>query len=267
METNELKNGKRPLTHPELTDIIDLCLWAGQLLLQHGANSLRVEESVHRMGTGLGCDWLDVIVRTESLTITASSGDEFRTKTRRVVRLGVDMGCITAVNDLSRRIEEGQLDRFLTRALLAQIDRQPGTYNRWLIAVMVGLACAAFSRLFGGDWPVFGVTFLAAAVSMITRQELLKRHFNPVLMVTACAFVAGLIASSAAWLQLSQQPQIAMSASVLLLAPGVPLINAAHDLIRGYMLNGVARGVTGLLISLAIALGLLLAILLTGVGI
>ncbi|MBX3060993.1 MAG: threonine/serine exporter family protein [Anaerolineae bacterium] len=258
---------KRPLSHAELTDIIDLCLWAGQMLLQHGANSLRVEESVHRLGTGLGCDWLDVVVRTESLTITATSGDEFRTKTRRVVRLGINMGRITALNDLSRRVAEGQLDRFQARTVLTQIDQQPGAYNRWLVVGMVGLACAAFSRLFGGDWPVFGVTFVAAAVAMLTRQELIRRQLNPFLMVTACAFVAGLIASSAAWLHLSQQPQIAMSAAVLLLAPGVPLINAAHDLIRGYMSNGVARGVTGLLISLAIAVGLLLAILLTGAGI
>lgn len=267
MAEHEMATGKRPLTHTELTDIIDLCLWVGQMLLQHGANSLRVEESVHRLGTGLGCDWLDVVVRTESLTITATSGDEFRTKTRRVVRLGINMGRITALNDLSRRVAEGQFDRFQTRAALEQIDRQPSAYNRWLVVGMVGLACAAFSRLFGGDWPVFGVTFVAAAVAMLVRQELIRQQLNPFLMVTASAFVAGLIASSAAWLHLSQQPQIAMSAAVLLLAPGVPLINAAHDLIRGYMSNGVTRGVTGLLISLAIAVGLLLAILLTGTGI
>lgn len=267
MDEDAPVKGKRPLSHAELTDIIDLCLWAGQMLLQHGANSLRVEESVHRLGTGLGCDWLDIVVRTESLTITVTSGEDFRTKTRRVVRLGIDMARITALNDLSRRVAEGRLDRFQTRTVLTQIDQQRGMYNRWLVVGMVGLACAAFSRLFGGDWPVFGVTFVAAAVAMFIRQELMRRQLNPFLMVTACAFVAGLIASSAAWLRLSQHPQIAMSAAVLLLAPGVPLINAAHDLIRGYMSNGVTRGVTGLLISLAIAVGLLLAILLTGAGI
>ncbi|NJN54816.1 MAG: threonine/serine exporter family protein [Anaerolineae bacterium] len=154
MQNKELESAKRPLSHAELTDIIDLCLWAGQMLLQQGANSLRVEESVHRLGTGLGCEWLDIVVRTESLTITASSGGEFRTKTRRVVRLGVNMWRITAVNDLSRHIAAGQIDRFQARAELERIDAQPGEYNRWLIAVMVGLACAAFSQLFGGDWPV-----------------------------------------------------------------------------------------------------------------
>ncbi len=64
---------------------------------------------------------------------------------------------------------------------------------------------------------------------------------------------------------MSAQPQLALAASVLLLVPGVHLINAAEDLIKGYLLVGISRGVLGLLISLGIALGLLLAMQLMGV--
>lgn len=262
-----MQSQKQPLQHQELTDIIDLCLWAGQLLLQHGANSFRTEESVHHIGTGLGCDWLDVIITPDALIITASSHNEFRTKARRVVRFAVDMSRITAVNDLSRRIASGKVDRFAARQELEALDQRPSAYNRWVIIFMVGLACAAFSRLFGGDWAVFGVVFVAAMSAMFVRQLLHHHHFNPLLVVIVCAFVAGLLASSAAIFNLSPQPQLAMSASVLLLVPGVPLINAAQDIIRGYIGNGIARGGTGMLISLAIALGLLAAILLTGAGI
>ena len=256
---------KRPLAYHELRDIIDLSLWAGQMLLQHGATSQRVEESVHKIGTGLGCDWLDILVSPNVISITASSGAEFRTKLRRVSSLGVDLGKVTAVNDLSRRISNGELDRFQMRTELEHIDKMPRSYNRWLVVLMVGLACAAFSRLFGGDWTVFGITFGASAVSMFLRQELSHRYFNPLLVVVVCAFVAGCLASTAGLFQVSDQPETALAAAVLLLVPGVPLINAAQDLIRGHLVTGIARGVTGLLISLAIALGLLLALGLTGV--
>lgn len=257
---------KRPLAYHELRDIIDLSLWAGQMLLQYGATSQRVEESVHRIGTALGCDWLDILVSPNVITITASSGSEFRTKLRRVVSLGVDLGKVTAINDLSRRINNGELDRFQTRTELEKIDQMPRSYNRWLVVVMVGLACAAFSRLFGGDWIIFGITFGAAAVAMFLRQTLHRFYFNPLLVVVACAFVAGGLASTAGLFNLSDQPETALAAAVLLLVPGVPLINAAQDLIRGHLVTGITRGVTGLLISLAIALGLLLAISLTGVS-
>ena len=257
---------KRPLAYHELRDIIDLSLWAGQMLLQHGATSQRVEESVHRIGTGLGCDWLDILVSPNVITITASSGSEFRTKLRRVTSLGVDLGKVTALNDLSRRIISGEVDHVQARTEIEKIDQMPRSYNRWLVVIMVGLACAAFSRLFGGDWIIFGITFGASAVAMFLRQELTQRYFNPLLVVVTCAFVAGCLASTAGLFKLSNQSEIALAAAVLLLVPGVPLINAAQDLIRGHLVTGITRGVTGLLISLAIALGLLLAISLTGVS-
>lgn len=266
-EEREPGDGKRPLSHEELTDIIDLCLWSGQMLLQCGANSFRVEESVHRFGTGLGCDWLDIIVRTESLTVTASSGGEFRTKTRRVMHLSVNMARMAAINTLSREIERGEVDRFDARQRLAQISTLKGNYNRWVVVGMVGLACGAFSQLFGGDWPVLLITFLAAGTAMFVRQEMQRQQFNPFINTTICAGIAGLIASLSGLVHVGAAPEAAMTASVLLLVPGVPLINSTHDFLRGYMSNGITRGVLGLIISLCIALGLILAIALTGVGI
>src|SRR5690606_40700086 len=77
---------KPQLSYEALRDIIDLSLWAGQLLLQHGADTQMVEETIHRLGTALGCNWLDILVSPNALVITAHSGIEFRTKVRRVVR-------------------------------------------------------------------------------------------------------------------------------------------------------------------------------------
>jgi len=121
---------KPPLSYEELRDVIDLALWAGQMLLQHGAESQRVEETVHRLGTGLGCNWMDILVSPNAIIVTTTSGSDFRTKTRRVVRLGADLWRITAVNDLSRRVNEGELDRFLVRRELERIDATRPRYHR-----------------------------------------------------------------------------------------------------------------------------------------
>jgi uncharacterized membrane protein YjjP (DUF1212 family) len=197
--------------------------------------------------------------------VTTTSGDEFRTKVRRVVSLGVNLAIVCEINELSRRIAQHDLDRAAVRAELVRISLMRPYYNRWLIVVGVGLACAAFSRLFGGDWAVWIVTFLASAAATIVRQELAHRYFNPFLIVVVTAFVAGLIASAASVFRLSPNPQIALASTVLLLVPGVHLINAVQDMIRGHMVIGLVRGMTGAVISLCIALGLLLAMQLLGV--
>ncbi len=256
---------KPPLEREELRDVIDLALWSGQLLLQHGAETERVEETVHRIGTGLGCEWMDILVSPNALVATTISGDEFRTKIRRVVPHSINMSAIVEINTVSRKVTAGQMDRFAVRQELRRISDAPAHYPRWLVVLLVGLACAAFSRLFGGDWVIFGVTFLAASLAAYTRQMLHRRQFNPLLVIAVTAFVAGIVASLSARLQLSATPQIALTAAVLLLVPGVPLINSAEDILKGHMVTGLVRGINGIVISLSIALGLLLALWLLGV--
>jgi uncharacterized membrane protein YjjP (DUF1212 family) len=256
---------KAPLPYEELRDVIDLSLWAGQMLLHFGADSRRIEETVHRLGTGLGCDWMDILVSPNALVVTTTSAGEFRTKVRRVVGITVNMGIVDAINTLSRRVTHGELNRHEVRAELERISQMHSYYPRWLGILMVGLACGAFSRLFEGDLAVFGVTFGAACLAMFLRQELQKRYYNTVLVVVVTALCAGLVASLAGVFDWSAKPQVALASAVLLLVPGVPLINAAQDLIQGHIVTGLVRGVWGGIIALAIALGLLMAIQVSGV--
>jgi uncharacterized membrane protein YjjP (DUF1212 family) len=256
---------KPPLSREALRDTIDLCLWASQMLMQHGAETQICEAMIHRLGTGLGCDWMDVFISTNAVTITANSGVEFRTKTRRIVNQPPNLGLITEVVAVVERVEAGQLSREQVRAALHMIAETPRSYSRWTVVILVGLACAAFSRLFGGDWPAFAISWAAASTATFVRRELNKRHFNLLLVTIATAFTAGLLAGFGALLDLSARPQAALASSVLLLVPGVHLINSAEDLIKGYLITGVGRGVLGGLISLSIALGLLIAITLLGV--
>ncbi len=257
---------KLPLDREELRDVIDLALWAGQMLLQEGADAERVEETVHSIGTRLGAEWVDALVSPNALIVTTTSGEEFRTKVRRVTALGVNLAVVEEISHLNHRVTEGKMDRFEVRAELERIYALPREYNRWHIVLMVGAACAAFARLFGADAPVILVTFVASALAMFVRQELTRLYFNSLLIVIATAFVAGLIAAAATVFHIGAQPHTALAASVLLLVPGVHLINSIQDVIKGHIVIGLVRGFIGLVISLCIALGLLLAMQIMGVS-
>ena len=258
---------KPPLSHDELRDTIDLTLWAGQLLMQAGAETSLVESSVHRIGTGLGCDWLDVFVSPNAITITASSGSEFRTKTRRVIPQAVNMTIVYKIAHVEERLKlTGGMTREIFRRDLDYISSQPRAYSGWVTAIMVGLACAAFSQLFGGDLAAFAITWFASSIAMLMRQQLAQRHFNTLLIATITAFVAAGLAGVFIKIGVTATPRAALAASVLLLVPGVHFVNAAEDLIKGYTVTGLARGVGAGLISFGIALGLLLAVSLLGVG-
>lgn len=98
---------------------------------------------------------------------------------------------VSAINRLTQRVVDGELDRVKVRSELERIVNTPPHYPRWLVVGMAGMACAAFSRLMGGDWAVFGVTFVAAATAMAVRQELSRHYFNSLVVVIVTALVAG----------------------------------------------------------------------------
>ena len=52
---------------------------------------------------------------------------------------------------------------------------------------------------------------------------------------------------------------VAMPASVLLLVPGFPLINAVADMFKGHVNTGLARWTMASLLTLSICIGIVLA--------
>ena len=101
------------------------------------------------------------------------------------------------------------------------------------------------------------VTFLATFTGLFVRQEVTKKEFNYYLCVFIASFAASLISGLFRKLGVGDTMEHAFTASVLFLIPGVPLINSFSDLLDGNILNGMVRGINGLLIAFAITLGLL----------
>src|SRR5208283_3908683 len=80
-----------PLSREDLTEVIELTLTTGQFLLEHGATSMRVEETMDLVSASLGVRKMDVLVSPNVIIVTTDDGQEFRTKARRVNRMHVQM--------------------------------------------------------------------------------------------------------------------------------------------------------------------------------
>jgi uncharacterized membrane protein YjjP (DUF1212 family) len=234
--------------------MVDLLVQAGSLLLQHGADAGRVEASLKWMEPGLGIDRIDAVVMSKTILLTATRGDTHHTRVARVPIVGVNMNILSEMEQLLGRFHQGQVTLAQLAPELDRIATLPHHYSRAVIVAASGLACAAFCRLFGGDWAALAITGVAAAAAARVRIGLNQRQVNYFLVVLLTALVASLVASGALWF--SDTPQSALTAAVLLLVPGVPLINASVDILRGHISAGLARATTSLVVFLGIALGL-----------
>ncbi|KOO08027.1 threonine/serine exporter family protein [Vibrio hepatarius] len=236
---------------------------AGQMLLAHGAESTLVGDLMRRFGIAAGMDEVEVSLSASSIVVTTVYQEHCITTARRCPDRGINMRVITQVQRICIMLERGIIDYSMAKQKLNDIS--PERYNRWLVVVMIGLSCAAFSRLAGGDWVVFAMTFLASSTGMVVRQEIGHRHFNPLMNFAATAFVTTVVSAQAVIYDLGNAPFVVMASSVLMLVPGFPLINAVADMLKGYINMGIARFVMASLLTLATCLGIVAAMSLVGV--
>jgi uncharacterized membrane protein YjjB (DUF3815 family) len=178
--------------------------------------------------------------------------------------MNVNMAAVAAVNSLVAKVEGGLMGLMEVRTKLEEIEHQPAIYGRWIVVAGLSLTAASLSRLFGGDWPTFFVVLAAGAVGTWLRQEMGRRGLNLFLIAFVAAFVSGVIAGAAVLLRLSDMPAPCLVAPGMIIVPGVPLVNSIQDMIKNHMDTGISRLGLGVLITLAIAFGLVAATAVTG---
>ena len=239
-------------------EITRLCIQTALLLLQHGVESTVVVQMASRLGVALGVDSVECALTPNAVILSTLSNNHCITTTRKNTDKGINMQVVTEVQHIVIAAVHHIYD---LRHVREKLDRiKPLKYNRYLVVVMVGLSCACFSHLAGGDWTIFGITFIASALAMYIRQIISARHFNPLIVFAVTAFVASLVAGSALKYELGNDPQIALASSVLLLVPGFPLVNSLADILKGHINMGIARWVIATVLTFGSCIGIVFAL-------
>jgi uncharacterized membrane protein YjjP (DUF1212 family) len=254
-----------PATRDELRDILAIALQGGQLLLENGAETWRVEETLQHLGVGLGADEMEIYPTPTGIIMSALAGNEHRTRIRRVTNLSVDLSRVGAVLDLSRRAYAGGVSHQAAAAEMDRIAHMPRAYPQGLSLAVLALGCAAFGGLAGAGWHAMALGLFAAAMTVLTRFGLNKFFGRPVLLTVA---VAAFVGTSAAILAVRlfpcPLPETVIIAAIISLIPGVPMVLSIGDLINANYVSGLARGAQAALAFSAIAVGTALSLALLG---
>ncbi len=247
----------KPVSEAEQREITRLSVQCGLLLMQHGAESALVENVMRRLGLALGVEAVEVAIMANALTVTTlHQGGSFTTVRRNEDR-GINMHVVTEAQRVMLEVEGGRLDLAGAARRIDGIKAE--RYPRWLVVLVVGLSCACFARLAHADVISCAVTFVASAAAMAVRQQLAHLHFSPLVTFFVTAFVATSVAAQGLLYKIGEKPTVAMASSCLLLVPGVPLINALSDMVKGYINTGLSRGTMALLLTLSTCGGIVLA--------
>ena len=243
----------------KIEEVANLLADVSVLLMSSGANSPRVKRNVKRIAQALDYEVESFYTLTAvMLNVRDKSTGERYNIIKNVAHVGVNFDIVSEISILSWKIVEQKLSLEAIRKEIESIRKIPH-YKNWIVWGMIGVATAALCRNFGGDWIQVGITFFAAALALIIRQFFQKQHVNIFIcwMIGSFSTVALILLANLIYpLEISAS----LTASVLWLIPGVPLINAFIDILDGHMVSGSARGIMGTMMVFMIAIGFFFAL-------
>ena len=233
-------------------------------MLEFGGESKLIEHTAQRLGIALGVDSVEISLIPSAIVLTTLSNKQSQsvTTTRRAHHKPINMSIVCDVQTICHEVEK--FSHNVDYVFKALKDIQPKYYNRWLVVFMVGLSCASFAYLYGADWQGFLTTFVASSAAMFTRQELARRKFVMIITFIITAFVATIIAGLSLKFDFGNTANIALSSSVILLAPGFPFVNSVLDAVKGYLAMGWGRWMQAVLLTVATSIGIVFALSILG---
>ncbi|MBM7662357.1 uncharacterized membrane protein YjjP (DUF1212 family) [Bacillus mesophilus] len=241
-------------------DIIDVCLLAGKIMLQSGAETYRVEDTMERIAVSYGIHHSESYV-TPTGIIFSTGGPEI-TKLVRIMSRTTDLYKVTVVNSISRRISNGELSLDDAHEQLQEVESSKEAFPLYLQVLAAAIASGCFLIMFLGGWNDFIPACIAGGVGFIVSS-----YINRVIEIKffaefSASLTIGLLALLFVVTGIGHELDKIIIGSVMPLVPGLLITNAVRDLMAGHLVSGISKGAEAFLTATAIGGGISMVILL-----
>lgn len=249
----------------------DVVLKAGIMMLGAGTSGLRVRELMQSVAHTVGIKRLYAAIGFTSITLTVGRRRIFRTQVAEIPNPGVNAHRIAMLQKLGYSLpERGSVSAIERR--LQEIEQAPPLYPRWVLGLLVALACASITFLGNGGWREVVAVLPASALAYWLHRAMGRLQLNHLAAVLISAAVAtGLYTGFSALLTLavgmpSERMAAGFVSACIFLIPGFPLITAGLDLARIDLQVGVPRMAYAAMVLLSITIGVWLVATVVGLS-
>ena len=235
--------------------LLDIAVDLGYELAMAGAETYRVEDSIHRVLLAYGME-SEIFSIPNSLIVSIETPEgKPMTRLRRLGQHGNDLDAVERFSDLSRAICSRRPEPAEARKWLCRTKKSCMRYPFPIAMLGSFMAAAGYGLFFGGTWlDTLWSGFLGLLVGLIS-HFLDSIRTNQFFSTITASFLMALTAYTAGAWGLTHNPDAAIMGTVMLLVPGLLFTNAMRDIIYGDTNSGVNRIAQVFLIAAGIALG------------
>lgn len=237
---------------------IDCFLLAGRIMIESGAETYRVEDTMLRMARSQNMK--DAQSYVTPTGIIFSLGKTEPTRITSIPTRITDLHRIVLVNDVSRKLTSKMITLEQAYDELKKIERTNYFLPILIQVLAASLTSSCFLLMFKGGVSDIPAAFIAGGFGLyiVTLIHYMTRvkFFSEFLASVSVA----IIASIAAYLGFGTEIDKIIIASVMPLVPGLLLTNAVRDLMAGHFTAGMAKAAEALLTAFAIGSGVALVL-------
>lgn len=233
---------------------IDCFLLAGRIMMESGAETYRVEDTMLRMARSQNIE--DAQSYATPTGIIFSLGRQHTTRITSISSRTTDLHKITLVNNVSRNLTSKIITLEEAYDELKKIQNTNHFLPITIQVLAASIASACFFVLFFGQWWNAPISFIAGGLGyyvLLVAQNITKVKFFSEFVATV---VVGIVAVISVKLGFGNDIDKIIIGSIMPLVPGLPITNAVRDLMAGHFTAGIAKAIEALLTAFAIGAGI-----------
>lgn len=230
----------------------------GMIMLQNGAETYRVEETIRRMISSKTTSNVEVFVMATGIIVSTNVGGEPYTTVSRVSSIGLDLETIAQANSFSRMFSQGHMSQKEVDVFL-DILKSPQTFSKPIRYAFSGMAGGFFVLLFGGTLIEFFLAYIASSFTVFSIDKLTSIKLNFFVKNIVGGLVSALssifLVSILSLFSIAADFNTVIIGPLMTLVPGVALTNGIRDLISGELIAGTTKMMEAVFIAIALAFG------------
>lgn len=234
-----------------------LLLDVGERLIECGAESSRVEDTLKRIGRAYGAVHMNVFVITSTVTLTISfPDDKMITHTRRINHsASTDFRMLEAINALSRK---GVAGKVTMEEFSKELQALTAPQEYWTMYLGSIIATAGFCIFYKGTvWDAIISALLGVLIYRIQKNGSIFP--NRVIYFLITSFLTGFAGCVIVKCIPSLHLDKILIGDIMLLTPGIAITNAMRDALVGDTISGSMKLIESVIWAGALACGIMAA--------
>ena len=246
--------------------VLEFCVQMSREMIVSGANLERVQLAIARICHVYGLEDISLHLLSTYLSLSARDHEgNYASRQCSVPPAGIHLERLKRLNRLSFRVAEDRpapahLAGLLHNAMQAQ------SYPDWIVAIAQAAAMSCLCFLFGGGGKELPLVIIVTVMIHYVLRLLARPGLDHIVTNAITMFVASITTFALMRAGMKADAAVILITASMLVIPGIPLVNAMRNLLCGNEMNGILQVSKVTVETLALAMGIYLAILAFGYG-